>query len=309
MIDEPSRRARYPVQSRGTAPLSRIPAVVLIRVEWLHGPRAVLSCRLPASVAVFFPLPNGPNDMQDPFFILGCVRSGSTLLRDLLRLHPNLECPEETHFFRWPQAFGTNDYNFVQNQRKVLAEHRKIDGIPEETFADILAMSANRREFCDRYMRCFLKNKGCENSRWFDKTPQSVYGVLLIKAFYPSSKFIHIVRNPLNVVSSIVRGHMVSSQSLTGAINYWLEAIMIVRQFESAWPASILEVRYEDLTTDPQSILKEILDFVEEREGTIDLRGLHIHREKNEYRKVLVDKDIDRVKKQLSDYMESYGYL
>ena len=44
---------------------------------------------------------------QAPFFVLGCVRSGTTMLRDALRMHPHLACPEETHFFRWGEPFGS----------------------------------------------------------------------------------------------------------------------------------------------------------------------------------------------------------
>ena len=35
-----------------------------------------------------------------PLFIIGSVRSGTTLTRDLLRRVPDFICPEETHFFR-----------------------------------------------------------------------------------------------------------------------------------------------------------------------------------------------------------------
>ena len=50
-----------------------------------------------------------------PFFILGCVRSGTTLLRDILRIHPRLESPEETHFFRWADPYASPRYerNYV----------------------------------------------------------------------------------------------------------------------------------------------------------------------------------------------------
>ena len=41
-------------------------------------------------------VPDGP-----PLFLVGCVRSGTTLTRDLLRRVPGVICPEETHFLRW----------------------------------------------------------------------------------------------------------------------------------------------------------------------------------------------------------------
>ena len=44
---------------------------------------------------------------QQPLFIVGSMRSGSTWLRDLLRRIPNFICPEETHFMRWAEPFRT----------------------------------------------------------------------------------------------------------------------------------------------------------------------------------------------------------
>ena len=67
-----------------------------------------------ASHLMSLPLPQHRNNETAPFFLVGCVRSGTTLLRNLLRQHPNLESPEETHFFRWPHSFGTGDFNHIQ---------------------------------------------------------------------------------------------------------------------------------------------------------------------------------------------------
>src|SRR5688572_15305042 len=61
-----------------------------------------------------------------PFFVLGCVRSGTTMLRDALRMHPNLACPEETHFFRWGEPYGTEAMSRSLSNNAVLKKHREI---------------------------------------------------------------------------------------------------------------------------------------------------------------------------------------
>ena len=52
---------------------------------------------------------NATLEMADdqPLFIIGSVRSGTTLTRYLLRRVPNFICPEETHFFRWAEPVRT----------------------------------------------------------------------------------------------------------------------------------------------------------------------------------------------------------
>src|SRR5690606_22254663 len=73
-----------------------------------------------------------------PFFILGAPRSGTTLLRDLLREHPRLECPEETHFFRWSDPFASP--KFISHYKtKLFKTHRKMDQISEMNFSFMMA--------------------------------------------------------------------------------------------------------------------------------------------------------------------------
>ena len=66
---------------------------------------------------------------NDPFFILGAPRSGTTLLRDFLRLHPRLACPEETHIFRWGDPFGTHMYERHYKGSQLFRKHREMDGV------------------------------------------------------------------------------------------------------------------------------------------------------------------------------------
>src|SRR5574343_178263 len=90
---------------------------------------------------------------SDPFFILGSVRSGTTMLCNALRLHPNLACPEETHFFRWGEPFAGPTYTHTTTQGVVLKKHREIDGITDEEFKLIFESSTSRADLCERYMR------------------------------------------------------------------------------------------------------------------------------------------------------------
>ena len=122
---------------------------------------------------------------QSVFFILGSVRSGTTLLRDILKSHPNLICPEETHIFRWAEPFNSNDYTHVNKIADTLILHRKIDGVDESQFVEILENSTDRKDFMQNYFELFRKAQSNTNSRCFDKTPQNVYGLPLIKAYFP----------------------------------------------------------------------------------------------------------------------------
>ena len=69
-----------------------------------------------------------------PFFVLGCVRSGTTLLRDILKLHTRLESPEETHFFRWADPYASPRYERNYVGVKLFKNHQEIDGVSVNDF-------------------------------------------------------------------------------------------------------------------------------------------------------------------------------
>ncbi len=160
------------------------------------------------------------SDVKPPFFILGCVRSGTTLLRDVLRLHPGLICPEETHFFRWGDPFGTPRYDHPYIKNAPIRKQREMDGISDYEARICLKLSWDRKELANGYAHLYAQKIGRQGARWFDKTPQNVYGILLISSLFPDAKFIHIHRNPLNVVTSLLQGKVMPVHPLKGAINY-----------------------------------------------------------------------------------------
>jgi len=119
---------------------------------------------------------------KDLFFILGSVRSGTTLLRDLLKTHPNLICPEETHMFRWGEPFASSEYLHMNKVADTLLLHRKMDGVEESKFLQILDDSRDRSDFMLKYMDLFKQAQNNTSARCFDKTLQNVYGLPLILA-------------------------------------------------------------------------------------------------------------------------------
>jgi hypothetical protein len=201
---------------------------------------------------------------KPPFFILGCVRSGTTMLRNALRLHPNLASPEETHFYRWGEPFGGVALNRMLANNPVLKGHRKIDGISDEDFQVMLEASVSRADLCQRYMSRFIELRKPEARRWFDKTPQNAYGAAMIAMEFPKARFIHIVRDPVNVVASLRIGKVMRIEEPLAACNYWNEAVANLAVLQRAFPGRVLELSYERFTEDPQAGLSQVLEFIGE---------------------------------------------
>ncbi|MGH8557159.1 MAG: sulfotransferase family protein [Methylococcales bacterium] len=244
----------------------------------------------------------------DPFFLVGCVRSGTTVLRDLLRSHPRLECPEETHFYRWCHPFGTASFRGIYASNGVLKNHRRLDGISEDEFQTMFNNSISRADFSRNYANAFMQKQNKQSVRWFDKTPQNVYGILLISTEFPTAKFIHIHRHPLNVVASLKTGKVIPPQNIVAAVNFWVEALSIMKLFREAWPDRVLEVSYEQLTNDPSGQLRNILSYLGEWRDDLVLDVGNIHPELNKYQDVLTMDEIDFVLSRCRDLMEAYHY-
>ncbi len=250
----------------------------------------------------------GKGSDNTPFFILGCVRSGTTMLRDILRIHPRLECPEETHYFRWSDPYGSPRYDRTYITMKLFDNHHKLDGISSEEFHEARRSAQSRRELSDCYGELYLRAVNNEDGRWFDKTPQNIYGIFLLDHEYPESRFIHIYRNPLNVVASLVEGRVMAKHTVKGAVNYWVEAMVLVNQYKKLAPQRLLEIPYENTVQQPQVEIKRICDFINEDIAAIDFSRINTHAEKNKYKKVLSEEEIVYVKQMTEPFYSQYGY-
>jgi len=246
--------------------------------------------------------------VNSPFFILGSPRSGTTMLRDLLRLHPRLECPEETHFFRWADPFSSYRFNVQYRNGKLFSRHRDLDGIDHAAFFKAFDTVNSKREIADWYGQEFLRVQGNPDGRWFDKTPQNVYSILLISAIYPDAKFVHIHRNPLNVVASLKEGKVIPTQPLRAAISAWVESAMILTQFRQGFSDRLFELPYEAVTTDARASLTRCLTFLEEDPELLDFSQVEVHKEKNKYKNILNKAEVEQVKLQTEPYLSQYGY-
>lgn len=243
-----------------------------------------------------------------PLFIVGCVRSGTTLMRNLLRRQEGLICPEETHFYRWGEPFRTVPSMMPLRNNPLLRRHRMLDGIDDETWTEILDTSRSRAEMQRRYVAAFAAGKGISQYRWFDKTPQNIYGVNLISQEFPDAVFLHLVRNPLNVVASLKLGKVVKVEDIAGACNYWREAVLIMRAFRAGAEDRVLELRYEDLTADVPGSMARVFALMDFRHDAGLYSVKDARPERDQHREILTEEDRAIVRDMCGALAAEYGY-
>jgi len=243
-----------------------------------------------------------------PFFIIGCVRSGTTMLRNILRLHPHLASPEETHFFRWSDPFGSPGYRHVVVKNPVLRRHRELDGISEAEFEAMLQAATSRADLCTRYMQRFVELRKPTAKRWFDKSPQNAYGAAMLAAEFPSGKFLHIVRNPVKVVASLRIGKVMKMDDLVGACSYWNEAIENLALLQRAFPKRVLTLNYEAFTASPLDGIRDVLSFVGEPFDAAHFADVVTKEVRHEEAGILTDEELAKVRSLCHIGRMTHGY-
>jgi hypothetical protein len=246
-----------------------------------------------------------------PFFVLGCVRSGTTLLRDILRQHPRLESPEETHFFRWSDPYGSPRYDKNYIGTKLFKEHRVLDGVSDKDFHGCRMVARNRKDLSDLYGKYYLAAQDNIDGRWFDKTPQNIYNILLLGYMYPEAKFVHIYRNPLNVVSSLKEGKVMAKHDTKGGVNYWMESMIMINEYKKMPGAKerFIEIKYEEMVASPKKHIDSIFEFVGEDPALMSYKHVSTHKEKDKYKSNLSDVEIEYVKELTEPFRSMYGYI
>lgn len=199
-----------------------------------------------------------------PIFIVGCPRSGTSLLRDLLRAHPNLTFPEESHFIaRFYRAYGdpSSDRQAWKLARRIL---RTVQvgtwGIDLEArdFAGCRSFS----EVVRRVFAAWARREG--KPRWGDKTPHYVHEIPLLLELFPEAQIIHIVRDGRDVALSWLKKRF-EPQNLYKAAQLWVDMVSRGRSDGSLLPASVYhEVRYETLLAQPEQTMRQVCDFLKE---------------------------------------------
>lgn len=183
--------------------------------------------------------------VNQPIFIVGCQRSGTTLLRLLLDSHPNISCGPETRFLA----------DFARITSPPAWPHMQQYGFPKEYWHGKFA------ELFDSFQSDYARRRG--KTRWADKTPRYALHLHYLDQLFPSCQIVHVIRDGRDVVASHKDrwGYL----SAVKATRKWPMYIRAARAVGHRLPASrYYEVRYEDLVADTEGTLRKLLDFLEE---------------------------------------------
>jgi hypothetical protein len=221
---------------------------------------------------------------ESPVFICGEGRSGTKLLRDCLSKHSkfcSFRC--ETYFFvdslfqrmRFIDEIKDADIlikaviTALISKNKPSAEKiirsQNFDPICDKYLSEIKAIVDPKFAFDKYYLFDICANflaKSFGKPRWIEKTPYHIYFLERILEFYPNAKFIVNYRDPRAVVASWLKKD--SNKTVLGVIASWNKVAKQISALQQKNIPNIYFMKYENLISNPELVLKEICEFLGE---------------------------------------------
>jgi hypothetical protein len=191
------------------------------------------------------PVKGEPSEIQRPIFLVGCHRSGTSLLRILLDSHPRISAgPEDPLLFYL--SLLDNDF-----WRSTL----RGNGYTEEEWLTRL------RGFFEDFQSRYAQSQG--KTRWADKNPEHSLIIGFLDKLYPNCQVVHIVRNPRDVIAS----NRVKYGKKRGAFygGRWVEHVRSAESDGAKLGSDRFRtIRYEDLVADPEKVLRDLVAWLGE---------------------------------------------
>ncbi len=236
--------------------------------------------------------------MNSPIFVLGAHKSGTSLLRSLFDNHPELfVVPFESHFFQMlgsPIAYpyrkqffevrtidavvnSMNNYlSFINRHNDPLSDSVMKDKIDtQKAYLSLEKFKAGNVgkavvwadmfiAYCEAIHEGLDKGSLSSETRILEKSVENAELVSEIKYMFPSAKFIHIIRNPYaNIVAlrkfKSIGGYPYLKLIIETLENNYYYAIKNHFLYKDDYKI----IKYEDLLSNSELMLKDICSFVE----------------------------------------------
>jgi len=208
---------------------------------------------------------------ERPIFVIGAARSGTTLLRFMLSSHPRIYIPGQSNFVprlfqRRPtapmsRAEAIRNLKIIRGYKKFLRAWK--GPWPEgPEFVDRLP-NLTPQAFLDALYSEYARQNNSQ--RWGDKSQTYISYVDLLAAIFPAAQFVHIIRDGRDVALSLSQYYRQSRfyVDMYFGVRTWKQRLLMARAAgRKLSPGQYYELRYEQLTLDPEGELRKLCSFL-----------------------------------------------
>jgi hypothetical protein len=216
------------------------------------------------------------NFLNDPIFIVGCGRSGTTALGEVIGRHPQVAYLNEPRRI-WALEPRTDIWTKQARER---GGRLVLD-------ADDVDLAIGRK-----IAKAFAREVQAQSAtRLVEKLPINTFRIGFVRAIFPDAKFVHLIRNGIEVAQSIARLAQVRdwfgrddykweqlqeyaraegreallawcTDDFTRGLLEWRLSVGAARRALRTLPAeSSIEIRYEEMITQPETICGKLETF------------------------------------------------
>jgi tetratricopeptide (TPR) repeat protein len=187
---------------------------------------------------------------QDPIFIIGLPRSGSTLIEQILSSHSQVEGTSELH--------------------DIGAIARRLGGAGKKgeasDYPDILAAlpDAEFKALGEEYLARTRIHRKSGRPFFIDKMPNNFLHAGFIHLILPRAKIIDARRHPLGCCFSNFKQHFARGQAFTYGLEdigrYYRAYVELMAHYDAVMPGRVHRVIYEDMVADPEGQTRQLLE-------------------------------------------------
>jgi len=179
------------------------------------------------------------NPTEQPMFIVGMMRSGTTLVEQIMASQG--------------QVFGADELNYINNF--VRADLGFLDGAFEFPF----------ERFATGYLDSLVPEAKA-SPRFTDKLPVNFLWIGLIKTVFPNARIINLRRDPRDVALSIYKNYFDNfgngySYDLEDIAEFFKLYLDIMEHWRTVLPGQIYDIHYENVVSDLEGEARKLLAF------------------------------------------------
>ena len=183
---------------------------------------------------------------QDPIFILGMPRSGSTLVDQIISSHSKVDGTQELpNIIKIASELNSNNQNTYPEILKELDES-KLSEIGNNYLSETTWARKNAPFF-------------------IDKMPNNFIHIGLIKTILPNAKIIDTRRDPMDTCFSCYKQFFARGQLFTYSLedlgNYYTDYIKAMNHWHSVYGKDIFTVHYDNVINKTEETIRELIDY------------------------------------------------
>lgn len=258
--------------------------------------------------------------LDRPLVVTGVGRSGTSLVREILRAHPAVYgIPHETRYLR---EFLTTFSKLDVVVEDALAYLAALPSCPFKVFDTVwlrkqwVRAEASRLEFVQTLFES-ARRRYAGKTRVVLKDPDAVLALPELDSVLPNARVVICLRDPRAVLASM-KTYIPSRARLTG-VEVWNRSLEVTKRWQRDHGDRTFLLQYEELVSNTESVIRRLCDFSEldytermldfkQPSGVYQPAGVILKSSLSSWRSLLRPEEVCFIEKRCREGMQMLGY-